>query len=107
WKASVMHQALSACPFGSGMSCAITGGTFALASSDGSTLAGTFAPTGTITPLSEQAPCGKQTFAVTGGPLATTNGPATFAATLTHFRTSLFGTCITYFATIKGSVTLG
>ena len=106
WKASVVHQALSNCPFGSGASCAITGGTFALASSDGSTLAGTFNPGGTVTPISQQTPCGNQKFAVSGS-LTTTSGPATFAATLTHFRASLFGACITYFATIKGSVTLG
>ena len=39
-----------------------------------------------------------------GGALATTSGPATFTATLTHYRTILFGTCFTYFATITGSL---
>ena len=104
WKASVVHQGLSNCPFGTSTSCAITGGTFALHSSAGGTLAGTFA-SGKVTPISQQAGCGKQVFGVTGS-LATNQGPATFAATLTHYRISLFGTCVPYFATIKGSVTL-
>jgi hypothetical protein len=33
-----------------------------------------------------------------------TSGPATFTATLTHYRTFLFGTCVTYFATVTGSL---
>lgn len=102
WKASVVHQALSNCPFGSNTSCQITGGTFALKSSDGSTLTGTFGPGSTVTPVSQQAGCGTQTFAVSGS-LATSSGPATFSATLTHYRLSLFGTCIPFFATIRGS----
>jgi hypothetical protein len=104
WKAAVVHQALSNCPFGTNTSCAITGGTFALQSSAGGTLAGTFVG-GKVTPISQGTPCGNQVFGVTGS-LATNHGPGTFAATLTHYRTSLFGTCITYFATITGSVTL-
>jgi hypothetical protein len=104
WKASVVHQALSNCPFGTGTSCAITGGAFSLTSSAGGTLAGTFA-NGKVTPISQQAGCGKQVFAVTGS-LTTNQGPAAFAATLTHYRVSLFGACIPYFATITGSVRL-
>jgi hypothetical protein len=105
WRASVAHQALSSCPFGSGASCAITGGTFTLATVDGSQLAGTFA-TGTVTPIAQATPCRKQTFAVSAT-LGTTSGGATLTATLTHYRLSLFGTCITYFATIRGSLALG
>jgi hypothetical protein len=104
WKASVVHQPLSACPFGSGSSCAITGGSFALRSSTGSQLTGTFTG-GTVTPVSQQTPCGRQTFDI-AGTLATTSGPATFAGRLTHYRKLLFGTCITYFATITGSFRL-
>jgi len=105
WKASVVHQALSNCPFGSGTSCAITGGLFALTSSSGAQVSGSFTG-GTVTPVSQQAPCGKQIFGV-AGTLATTSGPASFAATLTHYRTLLLGTCVTYFATITGSVLFG
>ncbi len=104
WKASVVHAPLSACPFGSGSSCAITGGSFALTSSTGSQLTGSFTG-GTVTPVAQQTPCGKQTFDI-AGTLATTNGPAAFAGRLTHYRTLLFGTCITYFATITGGVKL-
>src|ERR1051326_7065376 len=104
WKASVVHQSLSHCPFGSGTSCAITGGTFALSSSTGAQLAGSFTG-GTITPVFQAAGCGKQVFAVSGT-LATTAGPGAFSATLTHYRTLLFGTCVPYFATVTGSLHL-
>ena len=104
WKASVVHQALSNCPFGSNTTCAITGGAFSLTSSGGAQLSGSFT-SGSVTPVSQQTPCGKQIFAVAGA-LATTSGPASFTARLTHYRTLLFGTCITYFATITGSVRL-
>jgi hypothetical protein len=104
WKASVVHQALSNCPFGSNASCAITGGSFSLSSSDGAQLAGSFT-SGSVAPVSQQTPCGNQIYGV-AGTLATTSGPASLTATLTHYRTLLFGTCITYFATITGSVQL-
>ena len=65
-------------------------------------MAGSFTG-GSVTPISQQTPCGKQVFGVSGA-LATTSGPATFTATLTHYRTILFGTCFTYFATITGSL---
>jgi len=102
WKASVAHAALSSCPFGTNASCAITGGSFSLKSSNGAQLAGSFTG-GSVTPISQQTPCGKQVFGVSGA-LATTSGPATFTATLTHFRTFLFGTCVAYFATVTGSL---
>jgi hypothetical protein len=104
WKASVVHQALSNCPFGSNSSCAITGGSFSLSSSDGAQLAGSFT-SGSVAPVSQQTPCGNQSYGVTGT-LATTSGPASFIATLTHYRTLLFGTCVTYLATITGSLKL-
>ena len=105
WRASVQHQPLSNCPFGTNTSCAITGGSFALTSFAGGHLAGTFV-SGAVTPISQQAGCGKQVFRVTGG-LATTAGSAAFAATLTHYRISFFGKCIPYFATIThGSLQL-
>ena len=104
WKSSVVHQALSNCPFGSNTSCAITGGFFSLASSSGARLTGSFT-SGSVTPVSQQTPCGKQVFGIAGA-LATTSGPASFTARLTHYRTLLFGTCITYFATIAGSLQL-
>ena len=104
WKASVVHQSLSSCPFGSGKSCAITGGTFSLKSSTGAQLAGSFT-NGSVTPVFQAAGCGKQVFAVSGT-LATTAGPGSFSATLTHYRTVLFGACVPYFATVTGSLHL-
>lgn len=104
WQAAVQHQSLSNCPFGTSTSCAITGGTFSLHSTTGAQVAGTFA-NGSVTPISQQAGCGKQVFRVSGS-LTTTAGPAAFAATLTHYRVSLFGTCIPYFATVTGSFEL-
>ncbi len=104
WKASVVHQALSNCPFGSNTSCAITGGTFSLTTSNGGHLAGSFTD-GSVTPVAQQPSCGKQIFGV-AGTLATTSGPTVFTATLTHYRRLLFGTCITYFAKITGLVQL-
>src|SRR5207253_10722544 len=101
-EARVGHAALWSWPFGTNASCAITGGSFSLKSSNGAQLAGSFTG-GSVTPISQQTPCGKQVFGVSGA-LATTSGPATFTATLTHYRTILFGTCVTYFATITGSL---
>jgi hypothetical protein len=105
WKASVVHEALSGCPFGSGTSCAITGGSFSLSSSSGGQVSGAFTG-GTVTPVSQQTPCGKQIFGVSGA-LSTTSGPASFTATLMHYRTLVFRACVTYFATITGSVQFG
>jgi len=102
WQASVVHEPLSACPFGSGTNCALTGGSFSLTSSDGAQVSGAFT-SGLITPVSQQSPCGKQVYNVAGA-LTTTNGPAAFAATLTHYRTLLLGTCVIYFATVTGSL---
>jgi hypothetical protein len=104
WKASVVHDPLSACPFDSGSSCAITGGTFSLTSSAGA-VAGSFTE-GAVTPISQQQPCGQQVYGVAGS-LVTTNGAATFTGTLTHYRAFIFGRCITYFATISGSLQFG
>jgi hypothetical protein len=106
WSASVQHQSLANCPFGTGTSCAITGGSFSLRSSSGANVTDTFTNKGTVTPVSQQPGCGKQVFAVAGA-LATSAGPGSFTATLTHYRTSLFGACVPYFATITGSVQFG
>src|SRR4051812_45354315 len=60
WRASVVHDPLSACPFGTGSSCGITGGTFTLAGSGGS-FVGSFTG-GSVTPISQQEPCGIQVY---------------------------------------------
>jgi hypothetical protein len=97
WKATVVHGPL---PTSVGdPAAAITGGTFAL---DGKVrdLAGTIDSGGAITLLTTST-CGKQTYSVTGTLLS---GAAAFAATLTHYRTSIFGYCLTYAATVRGFV---
>jgi hypothetical protein len=34
------------------------------------------------------------------------HGSGTFTATLTHYRTSILGSCVTYGASVKGSISL-
>lgn len=93
WSATIEHTPLST-------SATITGGSFTL-----STATGTFG--GTITGGAVQlvagsaTGCTKQVFAVA---VVLSDGSA--QAYLTHYRTDLFGSCITYAATISGSVTL-
>lgn len=104
WKASVVHASLAHCPFGSGSSCAITGGAFSLSTNSGQ-LAGNFVSPGFVTPISQQSGCGKQVYGVSGT-VASAAGTGSFTATLTHYRTSVFGVCVPYFATITGSLHL-
>lgn len=93
---------------------AITGGTFTLFTSLGgtpSTVSGTFA-SGTVTQIDKNTQgCRDQHYAVTGtlanvGVDGTGTGTGAFTATLTHHRTRIGGKCITYFATISGTVSL-
>jgi hypothetical protein len=102
WKAVVQHQALSSSCLATG--CAISsGGSFSLLNNQLSTITGSF--TGGSVTLVGQAPgCGRQEFDVVGN-LATTAGAGVFDVTLTHYRVQLFGSCITYFATVSGSAT--
>lgn len=104
WNAVVDHTVLST----SG-GATITGGTF---SYDGKVrdIAGTFNNTdGTLTLTGALPGCSKQTFAVYA-PLTVTVTPGDtaasglFSGTLTHYRMKLFGQCIPYAATVKGSV---
>lgn len=55
--------------------------------------------------------CTSQSYAVrlalgSVGPNGTGGGTGSFGGTLTHYRHSVFGTCVTYSATINGSLTL-
>ena len=52
-----------------------------------------------------------QRYAVNGvlgdvGSASVRRGTGTFAATLTHYRTTIFGHCVTYAASISGSLSL-
>lgn len=106
WTAAVVHTPLSAAP------AVITGGSFTLLSGSGAdaiAVRGTFSG-GSVTQTSGSTGCVNQTYDVVGalsgvGPGGGT-GTGTFAATLTHFNIAFFGHCITYRATVNGSVTL-
>jgi hypothetical protein len=103
WSVTVDHTLL-------GTSAAITGGDFHLATRLDGTLTGDFTR-GTVTQLSGFTGCASQRYAVTGvlsdvGPGSAGRGTGTFAATLTHYRTKIFGQCVTYSATVSGSLSL-
>jgi hypothetical protein len=109
WLADVQHAPLASTTVN------ITGGTldvYTVVKGHGAKVVGNFADTGTITPTSGFGSCGTQTFSVTG-PLNDVGvsgqpdiGSGIFQVTLTHYQFSLFGTCITYAASVTGSVTL-
>lgn len=99
WLAVVNHTELS-----SG-SATITGGAF---SYDGRVrdLSGTFITGGSLTQTGGFIGCVKETFTVIGELLLTipAGGTGLFTATLTHYRKLIFGRCVTYAATVKGTV---
>jgi hypothetical protein len=106
WSVTVDHTPL-------GTSATITGGDFHLVTRLEGTLtavAGDFTA-GTVTQLSGFAGCVNQRYAVNGvlgdvslGPAG--SGTGTFAATLTHYRTTIFEHCVTYSASVSGSLSL-
>jgi hypothetical protein len=87
----------------------ITGGSFSLATSLdqlGHPLTARI-ERGAITMTNPGTRCTKQTFKVTGN-LTGLHGYRTgaFTLTLTHFRHEILGTCLSYFATTNGTLTL-
>lgn len=98
WQATIVHESLDSSP------TAITGGSFAL---DGHVrdLAGTITG-GSITLLTTSS-CGKQTYSISGSFAVSAGGSGTaaFTAVLTHYRVRIWGHCVTYAATVNGSVT--
>ena len=101
WQATVVHGSLPTAPGGT---APVTGGSFAL-NGQRRDLAGAV-DGGTITLLTTSS-CGRETYSVTGhlvlAPIGT--GAASFGMLLTHYRLRFFGRCITYGATVQGSVT--
>jgi hypothetical protein len=106
WRTSITRT-----PFSSGHST-VTGGTFAMAtiSPNWTTdrVTGTVAG-GFVQKTSGFTGCTNETFAVNISLVdvatsSTTGGTGNFAGQLTHHRASIFGACITYFATITGMV---
>jgi hypothetical protein len=106
WSVTVDHTPL-------GTSATITDGTFHLATHlDGTLTAVTGDFTGgTVTQLSGFTGCVNQRYAVNGvlgdvGSGSVRSGIGTFVATLTHHRTTIFGHCVTYSASVSGSLSL-
>ena len=96
-----------------GTSAAITGGDFHLVTRLAGTLTavtGDFTA-GTVRQLSGFTGCASQRYAVHGvldkvGSGAAPRGTGTLDATLTHYRTTIFGQCLTYSASVRGSLSL-
>jgi hypothetical protein len=110
WNADVQHTKLC-------LSCTptatITGGSFSLATTLAAIptlVTGKFTG-GTVQVINSGANCTSQTFAVNGilgsvGPWYSGHGSGTFTTILTHYRTSILGSCVTYGASVKGSLSL-
>ena len=100
WRATVDHSV-----FDVNRHASIIGGTFTL---DGARrdASGTFEPGGSVVLSSADPGCGREFFDVDGVLTITGGGSGQFDATLTHYRTRVFGRCITYWATVRGSVAL-
>lgn len=108
WNARVVHDQLGSNP------TYVNGGSFQMAtrSPSGSvdSVTGTFVfHGGTITTIDPGANCTNQRYLVTGtlanvSTTTTAGGTGTFRATLTHFRTRIFGRCIIYAARVAGTV---
>jgi hypothetical protein len=110
WNADVQHTPLC-------LSCTptatINGGSFSLATTHNgipAVVSGAFVG-GTVQVMKVGSHCSNQTFAVNGilgsvGWWSSGSGTGTFIATLTHYRHSVFGICVTYGASIKGALSL-
>jgi hypothetical protein len=108
WNTSVEHDPLGSVP------TYVNGGTFQMATR-GTTgrldfVTGTFVNHGgTITTIDPGAGCTNQRFLVTGtladvATSTTSGGTGAFSVVLTHFRIPLFGRCLTYSASVAGTV---
>jgi hypothetical protein len=108
WTAVVEHTQLNP-------GARITGGTFTLSTTMNGrprTLRGRFAR-GSVTNTNPGAGCTNQTFHVVGDIVnvagagkGASNGTGVFAVTLTHHRARILGSCVAYFATETGTLTL-
>jgi len=109
WNATVAHDPLGSTP------TYVNGGSFALTTASASRLdyvTGTLAyHGGTITTLDPGSGCTNQRYLVTGtlqnvATSTSSGGSGSVEVTLTHYRYSLFGTCIIYKARVSGTVNL-
>ena len=107
WNADVQHTPLcgSCTP-----TATITGGSFQLLHGLSTLITGDFTG-GSVQVTNPGAGCTNQTFAVNGvlgsvGPWYSGNGGGLFSVTLTHYRVSILGSCISYAASVAGTLTL-
>jgi hypothetical protein len=106
WQASLTTGPLTGCST-LGSSCAVTGGTFGLNSSNQSQVAGTFFG-GTVTLTAQTPGCGRQQFTVNGVGTTSDGDELTLTAVVTRFRLSFRGACIALpGGTVAGSVSVG
>jgi hypothetical protein len=106
WNTNVQHTPLC-------LSCTptatITGGSFSLAT--GYTLVTGSFTGGTVQVINRGANCTNQTFDVEGilghvGRWYSGSGHGRFSAILTHYRHLVFGSCVSYAASVNGTLTL-
>lgn len=110
WNADVQHTALC---LGCSPTATITGGSFSLSTVIHyvpTLVTGRFTG-GTVQVINPGASCTNQTFAVNGvlgivGTWLGGGGSGTFAVTLTHYRRYVFGSCVTYGASVAGSLSV-
>ena len=108
WLATVVHNRLTGA-----VPAAITGGSFSLATTldeSGTLITGDFVG-GTVRQTTVLTGCSNETYAVNGnlgnvGPPGANTGTGRFVATLTHYRVRLFTRCLTYSASIAGTINL-
>ena len=98
WNATLVHQ-----PLRPGQTVAITGGAFTLYSR--STIGGSFTG-GTVSPVTTPGPCGNERFNVTGTMALNGGGFGRFTVVLTHLRAQIHARCVTYGATVTGTLAL-
>lgn len=110
WNADVQHTALC-------LSCSptatVTGGSFSLSTVIGyvpTLVTGRFTG-GTVQVIDRGSNCTNQTFAVNGilggvGTWWSGGGSGTFNVILTHYRYYVFGSCVTYGASVAGSLAI-
>jgi len=104
WNATVQHDPLGSTP------TYVNGGSFQLVTGALDTVTGTFVHHGgTITTITSGPNCTNQQYLVTGSlrdveTTTTSGGTGDFRATLTHYRTRLFGHCLIYAARVVGTV---
>jgi len=98
WNAIVVHK-----PLQPGVAVPITGGSVTLYSRRA--LTGRFVE-GTVSPINTRTACANERFNVTGTLAFEGGGTGTFSVVLTHLRTQLRSSCVTYGATVAGTLTV-